>query len=107
MTIGARTIRLVIMSYVQLIYLNLKKTKFPTRRAAINGSGIRLEISSFELKIGEEKNIDSIATKIPNRICVNGLFGVVIGSGSITKVKNNTVGSKTARFLLQKKLRRI
>jgi len=66
-------------------YLNLKKTKFAKRKEKIKGS--------TELRIGDDTITDIIATKIPKNICRVWLFGVVIGSGSITIEKKRMVGS--------------
>ena len=66
-------------------YLNLKKTKFPKSRDKTRGS---------RWKIDEDTIREIMATKIPKIVCRRWLFGVVIGSGSITIEKKIIVGSK-------------
>ena len=58
--------------------------------------------SGRELRIGDDTRKEKPATKIPNKVCLIGLLGVVIGSGSITSEKNITVGSKMAIFFIRR-----
>jgi len=68
-----------------LNYLNLKNTAFPISKASIK--------ASRAVEFHKDIVIARRATNAPKIICLLWLFGVVIGSGSITVVKKRVVGS--------------
>ena len=71
----------------------------------MSGSGEEFRIKNLELRNWEEIIIEKQATNIPYKICLEELFGVVIGSGNITKEKNKTVGSTNVKLLLKIKFK--
>ena len=74
-------------------YLNLKKSRLPKSRAGINKSGSKL-LSVKLLLIGGYAISRAVnATTIPYNTCLLGFTGDVMGSGSITREKNKTLGS--------------
>lgn len=64
----------------------------PIKSEAIRGS------REFEINM-DKTYVDTNAIHAPKRICLVGLFGVVIGSGSMTVDKNKTVGS-SRKFII-------